>query len=59
MAKLNLHELAKHGLRGETELYDVYGKDRRAKRSNDALSGSVDKNESEAVLRSCQKHKVK
>ena len=59
MSKLNLHELAKHGLRGETELYDVYGKTRRAKRSNNTLSGDVDKNESETVLRACQKHKVK
>ncbi|MEQ5092597.1 hypothetical protein ABN224_21735 [Providencia rettgeri] len=59
MSKMNLYELAKHGLRGETELYDVYGKSRRARRSNNALSRSVDKNESETVLRACQKHKVK
>ncbi|QMP24222.1 hypothetical protein [Proteus phage 10] len=59
MSKMNLYELAKHGLRGETELYDVYGKRRRTKRSNNKLSGDVNKNESKTILRACQKHKVK
>ncbi len=59
MTSLNLHELAKYGLRGETELYDVYGKRRRAKKINNALSEVSNKHEDKTISRSCKEPKVR